>query len=174
MADNIRLLLKENKRILIFCGRVVLLLVFFSVLNSLLFESSGLHQLLIDFLGTSAIKILALFGYQYGYDDSLIYLNDEAILEIGTTCDGLSFMILFLSFVLAYPTNNIPGKIIFSVIGIITIHVLNTIRTFLLVLNFTYNTETFEFNHKYTFVLVVYGIILWMWVIWAKKNASKT
>ncbi len=173
MFKNLRLLVEENKRVLIFCGRVVLLLVLFSALNGLLFESSGLHQLLIDFLGRSTVGILSFFGYQYNYADSTVFLGNEPMLGIGTSCNGLSFMILFLSFVLAYPTNNFPGKLIFILIGIVTIHVLNTIRTLLLILNFTYNPQSFDFNHKYTFVIVVYGIILWMWMKWAKKNASK-
>ncbi len=174
MVAGVKQILKENKKILIFCGRVVLLLVLFSFLNRQFFEPSGLHQVLIDFLGSTTTGILSWFGYQYDYGESLIFLNDEPILEIGSSCDGLSFMILFLSFVIAYPSRDIPSKLIFILIGVLTIHVLNTIRTLLLILNFTYNAESFDFNHKYTFVIIVYGIVLWMWMIWARKNAAKT
>ena len=163
---------KENKRVLIFCGRVVFLLVLFNYLNNY-FESSGVHQWLIDVLGKSSTYILSIFGFSFYYDQSSIQLNGEEILLIGSTCDGLSFMALFLAFVVSYPARNLSKKGVFICIGILTIHLLNTIRTILLILNFQYHGTSFDFNHKYTFVVIVYGIVLWMWMVWAKRNVSK-
>lgn len=165
-------IIRENQRVLGFLGKVVLLIVLFSFLNRVFFEPSGTHSALIDVLGISATGILQLFGYSYSYENALIYHFDEPILGIGSTCDGLSFILLFISFVLAYPAGSFGNKLWFSLVGTVTIHLLNTIRAVLLVLNFTFSASSFDFNHKYTFVVIVYGIVLWMWITWAKRNAQ--
>lgn len=166
-------IIRENKRVLQFCVTLVILLVFFTYLEHNLFRNSGIHQWLIDVLGNSSVGIFNLFGFKLSYYNSEILKGNTPILLIGSTCDGLDFMTMFISFVLAYPTKYPLRKFRFIIIGIIVIHLLNSIRVVLLIWNFEFNYSTFEFNHKYTFIVILYGIVFWMWMVWAKRNAVK-
>jgi hypothetical protein len=41
-----------------------------------------------------------------------------------------------------------------------------------LALNVLYNASSVDFNHKYTFTILVYAAIFGMWMLWVKRYAS--
>ena len=171
--NNLIIIAKNNIKIIRFCVTVILLLVFFNYADYYVFRQSETHQILIDFLGKTSVFVYRFLGYDYRYVNSEIFEGNDPLLMIGFTCDGLSFMTMFLAFVLAYPIQKPLRKIWFILFGIVVIHLLNTIRVLLLIMNVQVSYSTFDFNHKYTFIVIVYGIVLWMWMIWAKRNAIK-
>lgn len=91
-------------------------------------------------------------------------------LWIGDPCNGLTLFALFTGFVLAYP-GPAKKKLWFIPIGIVAIHIVNIIRIvgLSLVIYFFPEPEVLDFNHTYTFTILVYGFVFFLWYVWAAK-----
>ncbi len=113
-----------------------------------------------------------MLGYEVTHTGYDITVNGTHSLHIAEPCNGLDFFGLFICFILAFPTT-IKEKLKFLPIGLLTIHVLNMIRINLLIFNYYHFRTSFDFNHKVTFNLIVYGIMLVMWVLWTRKQIQK-
>ncbi|MEZ4720822.1 MAG: archaeosortase/exosortase family protein [Flavobacteriales bacterium] len=89
---------------------------------------------------------------------------------IGDPCNGLTLFALFTGFILAFPG---PWKkrLWFIPLGIFTIHALNVLRVVALALIVHYfpDPEVLDFNHTYTFTMLVYAYVLFLWYVWANK-----
>jgi exosortase/archaeosortase family protein len=77
---------------------------------------------------------------------------------------------LYTGFLIAFP-GNIKSKLYFIGIGTLVIWILNIIRIAALAMLDTISREWTEFNHTYTFTLVMYGVIFLTWYIWLNKYA---
>lgn len=94
--------------------------------------------------------------------------NSVGMLEIGAACDGLVLFVLFSVFIIAFP-GPIRRKLWFIPLGIVAIHVANLIRVISLVILNYYRPEALVFNHDYTWTVLIYGFIFWMWYVWTGK-----
>jgi exosortase/archaeosortase family protein len=54
-------------------------------------------------------------------------------------------------------------------LGILIIHLLNIIRVIALTLLAYKAPEYLDFNHTYTFTILVYSVVFILWMIWALK-----
>ncbi|MBI2968094.1 MAG: exosortase family protein XrtF [Bacteroidetes bacterium] len=125
-------------------------------------------------LSNSAIisaGILKLLGFdietgrEYGW--YFIAADGGSPIWVAEQCNGLKLFVLFTLFIIAFP-GKIITKFIFIPIGVITIHFLNCIRIVVLVIIARYAPGWMEFNHTYTFTLLVYAYIFFLWYIWVK------
>lgn len=96
-------------------------------------------------------------------------------LWIGDPCNGLTIFALFVGFVLVYP-GPWKKKLWFIPFGLVTIHLLNVLRIVGLALTvyFFPDPEVLDFNHTYTFTLIVYGYVFFLWYWWASKLSGIT
>ncbi len=124
-----------------------------------------------------SIYFMDLLGYDADYSTTYkaMLVNKFPVIYMANACNGLDFMGVFVCFVLAYPAT-IKAKTWFLPVGLLAIHLLNIMRIILLSLNVLYWQETFDFNHKYTFIVAVYGLIFLLWINWVKNygNTSNT
>jgi exosortase family protein XrtF len=105
-----------------------------------------------------------------GRFSSVIYLGSSGV-RIGGECGGLELLVLFAGFILAFggPARNMAW---FIPLGIILIIALNVVRISSLTMMTAYYPAYVDFNHKYTFVIIVYAAIFGMWVLWTKKYSG--
>ncbi|HEY4797521.1 MAG TPA: archaeosortase/exosortase family protein [Bacteroidia bacterium] len=89
-------------------------------------------------------------------------------LYIGDSCNGISLFALYSIFIIAFP-GKIVSKIIFIPAGIVLIHFLNVLRVVSLALIETRSYAWTEFNHTYTFTILIYALIFLIWIIWINK-----
>lgn len=115
--------------------------------------------------------LLKLSGYDVSVQNSSIYINGEEMVRVGAACNAMVLMALFAGFIIAFP-GPLVGKMIYIPFGIFIINILNLLRVTLLALNAYYSEQTLDFNHKYTFTLLVYVAIFFLWMIWVKKTKS--
>ena len=94
--------------------------------------------------------------------------NSPGLLQIGEACDGLVLFALFAVFILAFP-GPLSRKAWFIPAGILAIHVANLIRVVSLVMLNYHKPEWLAFNHDYTWTILVYGFIFWLWYIWTDR-----
>ena len=162
--------IRENKAVLLFLGKAIGLYMIFLILEFRFFEPGGVNRWITNVLSSSSTEVLQWFGFPATNNARNIFINGEKQLFISTACNGFSFMYLFTAFVLAYPARW-KHKAWFLPAGILLIHLLNTLRVIGLILNWFFHRQSFDFNHKYTYVVFVYGILLFLWVKWAGKYA---
>ena len=136
---------------------------------------SGVINSLIVWSGT----ILTLLGYDLIPEpvnaDNIRTIGVEGghLLWIGDPCNGVGLFAVFLIFLIAYggPWKH---KLWFGTLGILTIHLVNALRVAALCIVVSINYEWLNFNHDYTFYVIVYGWVFFLWYIWVKRFATRT
>lgn len=98
--------------------------------------------------------------------------NTKCLVGVGRGCNALELFVLFAGFIIAFP-GSVKHKFWFIPVGLVLIHFLNVIRVAALAMIQFKAPEYLDFNHRYTFTFIVYGVIFLFWVIWVKKF-SKT
>lgn len=168
MKENLISFLKNP--VTLFLSKALLFYIIWDLLMVYYLNTSSLNDWLSGHVTSTSIAILDMIGYAVrGYDRVHgINIDGRACVFLGHACNGLDFMGVFLCFVLAYPANWIH-KLWFIPLGILAIHGLNIIRVVLLAMNMQHFADYFEFNHKYTFIIIVYALIFWLWTTWIKR-----
>ena len=92
---------------------------------------------------------------------------------IADSCAGLPLLALFAGFIVAYP-GPISKKLWFITLGLFTVHLINVVRIVALCMLAYHSPEMLDFNHHYTFTLIVYAYIFLLWVIWVNKFGTVT
>ena len=172
--------LKENS-VLFFLVKALFLYVLWYVFYELWLHPNGkLDGFVIDNLIRSGEFILTNFGYHLIPEPDVtgtirtLGIDGTHGLWIGDPCNGISLFVLFAGFVVAYP-GPLKKKLWFIPLGIISIHLLNIIRIISLVFITYKSPQYLEFNHTYTFTILVYSYVFMLWMLWANKlSVSKT
>jgi exosortase/archaeosortase family protein len=117
-------------------------------------------------------RILEWMGYVVVRNGGrLLYIKGTSGLFIGDSCNGISLFALFSIFIIAFPGKPI-AKLFFIPVGVLLIHLLNVLRVVALALIQTYSYEWTEFNHTYTFTIIIYFFIFALWMIWINNFSS--
>lgn len=164
-------LLKENKKLIQF----LLICLFAYLLWVILYDHWIGPDQRIDFWlsGIEAKEVIALFqwmGYpleqvlEYEYKH-IFYLNGQRLVGLASSCNGLVLFPLFSCFILA-TSGHWKRKIVYTVIGCFLIYHVNIIRIMGLLFVKIYSPESLDFNHKYTFTVLVYSFIFYLWYLW--------
>ena len=126
-------------------------------------------EVVIDNTLGIAQKILGWMGYiTETTGNRMIGIKGTPGLFLGDSCNGISLFALYSIFIIAFP-GKIISKIIFVPAGILVIHFLNVLRVAVLAIIETYSYEWTEFNHTYTFTILIYGVIFLLWLFWVNK-----
>lgn len=130
------------------------------------------YQKIDDLINSSVLEIgkqlLVFTGFEADYWGRYIYIGKDVGVWLGDSCNGLSLFALFSIFIIAYPGKWL-AKIPFIGIGILLIHLINGLRVASLCWIQMWKPELLDFNHTYTFTIIVYGFIFGLWMIWVNK-----
>lgn len=152
----------------IFCLYLVWLLLY----DLWIHPSGKLDKPVIDLTIFLSKHILETLGYiVFTGAERVIGVDGTGGLWIGDNCNGIALFALFSGFILAYP-GSWKAKLWFIPTGIILIELLNVCRVVLLAILDTYSRKWTEFNHTYTFTIIIYGAIFLMWMRWVNKYGS--
>jgi len=91
---------------------------------------------------------------------------------VGDPCNGISLFALFIIFVVAYP-GKWKHRLWFIPIGLLSIHLLNAVRIASLAIVLKYHPEWLNFNHDYTFTILVYSWVFFLWYTWTRMSLPK-
>ena len=179
MISSVKQLLLKNRDLIRFLSSAFLLLLLW-ILTTTFFPSiiAKAHFHIIE----PQAKISAIALNKLGFENELkvlepdcearIFLKNQSSICISTGCSGLELFFLFLGFILLMRGRPID-KLWFMPLGIFGILLLNIIRIIALSIIYYYKPEYLQFNHKYTFVLIIYGAIFALWVLWINKFSNK-
>lgn len=130
------------------------------------------------------VNVLEFFNYNSHETKNLLepcmnlYFQGKFVSRIIEGCNGLSVIILFASFVVAF-TGKWQQTVLYIIAGSLLIHVLNVVRIALLSICMFYFPEYQDLLHSVVFPLFIYGVVFVLWVIWVNKfsvyakNSSK-
>lgn len=152
---------------------LLLYLAWFVIYNLWLHPKETLDFFVINITIVISKFLLESMGYNvFTGIERVIGVDGTGGLWIGDNCNGISLFGLFSGFIIAYP-GKWWKKLIYIPIGIILIEQANVIRVVSLAILDTHSRAWTEFNHTYTFTILVYGFIFLLWMIWVNKFSSK-
>ncbi|MBK7947121.1 MAG: archaeosortase/exosortase family protein [Flavobacteriales bacterium] len=141
--------------------------------NAVVHPWGGLDRLVIQQLVALAGGMLQAMGYELlpepgGEVERYIGVQGGSLLWIGDPCNGVPLFAVFTIFILSFP-GPWGHKAWFIPVGIVIIHLLNAIRVAALCIVVTINYDWLNFNHDYTFYVVVYGAVFLLWAWWVRR-----
>jgi exosortase family protein XrtF len=120
----------------------------------------------------NAVYFLNFFGYSFWAEPkwTKYIISDPTgkLLVVSNACNGLILYILFAGFIIATP-GKLRHKVIMVLSGFVFIYLLNVARVMILCLIKIYRPEYLDFNHKYTFTVLIYSCIFMFWVLWINR-----
>lgn len=128
-------------------------------------DHTNINPWLTNLVGSSTSIFFNWFGQNSQFDGYALTIGGLRSVTIAHACNGLELHALFLGFILITPGRPLI-KVIYSLGGIVLIFLINVCRVYLLGLNYLNNLSTFEFNHKYTYLGMVYLLIFLLWIVW--------
>ena len=162
-------MVKFDKKITLFLVKALLLYLLWYVLYDLWLVKVGwLDQFLINSIIVSSEFLLNLFDYAIFIYNQVIGIDGSHGVYIGTPCDGVDIMALFVGFIILFK-GKWKDKVWFSILGVLIIHFVNILRVFALILLAFYHPDKLDFNHKYTFTILMYLLVFFGWVIWVNR-----
>ncbi len=157
-----------------FLSLVFLLYISWYLLYNLwLHPDERIDLFVIDITVWISKNILELLGYAvYTGADRLIGIDGASGLWIGDNCNGIALFALFSWFIIAYK-GKIKYKLIFIPLGIVSLQLLNVLRIVVLAILDTHSRSWTEFNHTYTFTILIDGYIFFLWMLWVNRFSEK-
>jgi exosortase/archaeosortase family protein len=118
----------------------------------------------------SAREILNILGFAtFEYKIRLIGIDGASGLWMGDNCDSIELCAIFMGFIIAFP-GFWKQKLWYIPMGWLVITCMNILRVVALALIQRYFSKSLlDFNHTYTFNVIVYGAIFGMWYFWIKR-----
>lgn len=117
-------------------------------------------------------SVLEWLGYEVEHNGNRVLgVKGTPGLFIGDSCNGISLFALYSIFIVAFP-GRVISKFIFIPVGILVIHLLNVLRVVALGIILTHSYEWTEFNHTYTFTILIYAFIFLSWLFWINRYSG--
>ena len=102
---------------------------------------------------------LNLIGHPVRYNTRNIFIQGTEGLYVGNHCLGISAGFIFI-FIILLLKGNWKAKLVYILFGLCVIFAVNWFRVIGLVFMLKYGSKAFfHFNHSYTYLVLVYGII---------------
>ncbi|MCB9255500.1 MAG: exosortase/archaeosortase family protein [Chitinophagales bacterium] len=117
-------------------------------------------------------QVLEAMGYSLKLNSRNLFLSGTEGLYVGDHCLGLSATFIFAAIILMLKAKW-THKILYALAGIILIFAMNWFRVVGLALMLVHGSKAFfHFNHSYTYLVMVYGLIFAM-IVFFEKRFSK-
>lgn len=167
----------KNNPIAFFLLKAFSLLLLWYVLYELWLDPADiLDKPLIQNLGWLSAIVLKSIGYKT-IDTTVDHMRIIGIdgttgLWVGDPCNGATIFAIFSIIIGCYP-GPVKHKLWFIPTGFAVIHILNVIRIVGLSIVTLKYPEYLDFNHTYTFTILVYAAVFALWMIWINKFSKK-
>ncbi|NRR91161.1 exosortase family protein XrtF [Winogradskyella undariae] len=100
-----------------------------------------------------------------------VIINGKYIARIIEGCNGVSVIILFLSFIIAF-SGKLKTTILFGLAGSIMIYAFNLIRIVILSIGLYHYPWRRDILHTVIFPMLIYGAIFLLWMIWVNRFSN--
>jgi len=135
----------------------------YSDINALTVSYGAVMKVLYQWVGING-------NYTIVNKSCLIWINEQAVVNIADPCNGFELFGLFIGFIWAFGGKK--KRLLFLTLGSFSIYIINLIRMFALANVAQHHQELLDFHHHYTFTIFVYGYIIMLWWAWTKLNSK--
>ena len=165
--------MKGNKFIIIFLLKAIGVYAVWYVLYDLWLKKSGaFDNWVIDGIISATFTLLTFLNYNVNVDYHDIGITGAfSNIVVGPGCNGVELYALFAGFVLIFE-GSWKHKVWFIPVGVLVIYFFNVLRVAGLAINGLYSLARLEFNHKYTYTILMYMLTFIGWMIWVKYFAG--
>lgn len=163
------------KPFLLFLGKFLVSYLALTIAYQVYLNQFDLHKFEIDgvtkLVAQQSKDLLLLFNYDAKITPSLresamlLLFNGKTIARIIEGCNGISVIILFVAFIIAFSAKK-RSTFLYIVMGCALIYIANVIRISLLCALLYFYPEQEHFLHSVLFPLFIYGLVFLLWVIW--------
>lgn len=129
---------------------------------------TGIDMFVVDTTLSFSKSILTSLGHNAFIEGRTIRIAGTGGLWVGDNCNAISLFALFTGFILSFPGQQ-KSKYWYIPLGILLIFLLNCLRMVILAILDVYSRDWTEFNHTYTFTILIYGFIFFLWMFWVNK-----
>lgn len=134
----------------------------------ILSEYTNFDMFVVDATLSLSKSILQLLGHNTFIEGRAIRVAGTGGLWVGDNCNAISLFALFAGFIISFP-GQLKSKLWFIPLGILIIYFLNCLRMVVLAILDVYSRAWTEFNHSYTFTIIIYGCIFMLWMFWVNR-----
>ena len=167
--------MKQNPLIVFIIKAVVLYIIWFLTYDFIIQPAGTVDRYLNKVVGDQSAVLLRLIGYGAdtvpGINQTILRIDGVNMVGVGNPCNGLELFVLFAGFIICFPGST-SRKLWFIPAGLIVIHFANILRSASLALIQYHDPESLDFNHHYTFTIIVYAIIFGLWMLWVNKYST--
>ncbi len=114
------------------------------------------------------VNHIKMFGIPATISDNQIVIGDHGF-YFAYGCLGIRHISLFAGFVLTY-FGKFYQKLVYIFIGTLVLTAANVSRATLIGVTIWFDYDLFNIVHKYGTILILYGTIFILWIIWSKTN----
>ena len=125
-------------------------------------------------VGQQSNDLLNTFGYgsqmlPHPDEPSLkLILENVYVARIIEGCNGISVIILFVSFIFAF-SGKLKTTLLYVLSGSVLVYVVNVLRIVVLAIGIYQFPEWSEFLHSVVFPGIIYGVVFLLWVFWVNR-----
>jgi exosortase family protein XrtF len=98
----------------------------------------------------------------------ILYFHQKGLVRIVEGCNGISLIILFISFVVAF-SGNLKNTLLFIFGGSLLIYIINVLRIAVLSILIYRFPSQLHLLHGVLFPLIIYSVVFILWVVWVNK-----
>ncbi|WP_298532981.1 exosortase family protein XrtF [uncultured Algibacter sp.] len=119
-------------------------------------------------------NVLTTFGYTaevlaHKAEPSMkVIMNEKYIARIVEGCNGLSVIILFVSFIVAF-SGKLKTTFFYVISGSVLIYSVNLLRMVLLSMGLYHYPEYENILHTVIFPAIIYGLVFLLWIFWVNR-----
>ncbi len=124
-------------------------------------------------------QLLTDFGYDAqvrsypDYPSMILEVHGRPIAQVVEGCNAVSVIILFMAFVIAFG-QGLRKTTLFIFVGAVLIYAINIFRIAFLTLALNKYPEYSGFLHDIVFPGIIYGFVLFLWLIWVRMLTPQT
>ncbi|MDO7137871.1 exosortase family protein XrtF [Algibacter lectus] len=125
-------------------------------------------------VGEQSKDLLNTFGYAtkmvpHLEEPSLkVMIGNIYVARVIEGCNGLSVLILFISFIVAF-SGRLKATLLYLLSGSVIIYVVNVLRIVILSIWLYKYPEQSEFLHAVVFPAIIYGVVFLLWIFWVNR-----
>jgi exosortase family protein XrtF len=165
--------------VLLFLGTYLLLLFLYSLYLSASKGGNYQPDFITNLVANQSKAIISSFGYlaevvPHSSKTSMqLVINNQYLAEIIEGCNGISVIILFISFIIAF-AKKFKKTFFYLLAGCVLIYGVNLIRIAILAIALYKYPQYQEFLHGIVFPSIIYGMVFLLWVYWVRNITKST
>ena len=123
-----------------------------------------------NLVGRQTVALLKVLGYDAQLFESSepvlnLKVNHKFLAFISEGCNGISIIILFISFIISF-ASTFKTTLLFIVVGSVLIYVANLIRIVIIVIALYHYPWREEILHNVIFPGLIYSMVFVLWMFW--------